>query len=189
MHLRAAPWLWAAPRWAAPQWRLDAWSGSGGGSSGQCCCFEEWWTICRIQGDLRCLHPRSQSSSRSLSLGRGWCPRSRKVWWSVCCSHWSTAASPGCSSGVLGSVHGSAPWLGRWQQGIPPHHVWLLWWQGTSGFVVPPLHWSPQCLHQSGLSQCHGDVPHDPSSAAGWWLRAVHGDQSWSSPRSGSCTR
>lgn len=56
-------------------------------------------------------------------LGKGWCPRSRMGWWSACCSHWSTAVSPGCSSGAPGSAPVSAPWPGRWRQGTPPHHA------------------------------------------------------------------
>lgn len=56
-------------------------------------------------------------------LGRGWCPRSRTGWWSACCSRWSTAASPGCSSGAPGSAPVSTPWPGRWRRGTPPRRA------------------------------------------------------------------
>lgn len=69
-------------------------------------------------------------------LGKGWCPQSRRGWWSACCSHWSTAASPGCSSGAPSSAHGSRPWPGRWQQGTPPPHAAGA--KGTVSTLVPP---------------------------------------------------
>lgn len=70
-------------------------------------------------------------------LGKGWCPQSRRGWWSACCSHWSTAVSPGCSSGAPSSAHGSRPWPGRWRQGTPPPHAAGA--RGTISTLVPPL--------------------------------------------------
>lgn len=56
-------------------------------------------------------------------LGKGWCLQSRTGLWSVCCSHWSTAESPGCFSGAPGSAPLSRPWPGHWRQGTPPPHA------------------------------------------------------------------
>jgi hypothetical protein len=59
---------------------------------------------------------------------------------------------------------------------------WLQWWQGTSGLVVPPPHWSPVPLHWQGLAPRPGGVPLGLSSVARWCLRAARGGRPWSTP-------
>lgn len=56
-------------------------------------------------------------------LGRVWCLQSRRGCWSGCCSRWSTAESPCCSSAAPYSNLWSEPWQECWLLGRAAHHA------------------------------------------------------------------